>query len=184
MNNIALFSDVSSNPQLKCGVGACLLLSASDLEGALRNIDRADIAARIRLKRFAATSSTRLEIQTALWALEQYQGEFCGTVPGTLRIYTDSQCLTGLQARRAGLESRQFRSRRTGQLLANAALYRDWYAATDLLGFELIKVAGHSRAGSHDTVQRIFSLVDREARRSLRTWLSESGECEGAVLKA
>jgi hypothetical protein len=176
MNNVALFSDVSSNPQLKCGVGACLLLSASDLESALPDIDRADIAARIRFKRFTATSSTRLEIQTALWALEQYQGESCGAAPGILRIYTDSQCLTGLQARRAGLESRQFLSRRTGQLLANAALYRAWYAASDLLGFELVKIAGHSRAGSHDTVQRIFSLVDQEARRALRRWLAEPGE--------
>lgn len=176
MNNAALFCDVSSNPQLRCGVGACLLLTASDLESALRDIERVEITARIRFKRFTATSSTRLEIQTALWALEQYQGESCDAAPGNLRIYTDSQCLTGLLARRAGLESRQFLSRRSGQLLANAVLYRAWYAASDRLGFELVKVAGHSRASSHDTVQRIFSQVDREARRALRTWLAEPGE--------
>lgn len=178
MNNGALFSDVSSNPQLKCGVGACLLLSASDLDSALQDIEREDIAARIRFKRFTATSSTRLEIQAALWALEQYQGESCGAAPGNLRIYTDSQCLVGLRARRAGLESRQFISRRSGQQLANADLYRAWYAASDLLEFELVKVAGHSRASSQDTVQRIFSLVDQEARRALRTWLAESGKGE------
>ncbi|MRR53893.1 MAG: ribonuclease H [Deltaproteobacteria bacterium] len=176
MNNVALFSDVSSNPQLKCGVGACLLLSASNLESALQDIDRAGIAARIRFKRFTATSSTRLEIQTALWALEQYQRESCGATLGNLRIYTDSQCLTGLPARRADLESRQFLSRSSGKLLANASLYRAWYAASDLLAFELVKVAGHSRASSHDTVQRIFSLVDQAARKALRSWLAESGE--------
>jgi len=178
MNNVALFSDVSSNPQLKCGVGACLLLPMSDFARASRDFAWEDIAARIRLKRFTATSSTTLEIQTALWALALYQEESCGAVPGTPRIYTDSQCLTGLRARRAGLESRQYLSRRSGRLLANASLYQAWYAAFDLLGFELVKVAGHSRASSHDPVQRIFSQVDQAARRALRAWLAESGEWE------
>lgn len=93
-------------------------------------------------------------------------------------MYTDSQCLTGLRARRAGLESRGFLSRRSGQLLANASLYRAWYVATDMLDFELVKVAGHSRSCSHDSVQRIFSQVDRASRRALRAWLAESGEWE------
>ena len=176
MNSFALFSDVSSNPQQKCGVGAYLLVPASYLENAPHDIDRADISAILRFKRFADTSSTKLEVQTVLWALENFQTECSGSDPGSLQVFTDSQCLAGLPGRRAGLEANRFLSRRSGQLLTNASLYQAFYAACDKLGFELVKVAGHSRACSRDTVQQIFSCVDQEARRALSVWLAEPGK--------
>jgi len=176
MNNFALFSDVSSNPQHKCGVGAYLLVPASFLENTPHDIDPAEICAKLRFKRFMDTSSTKLEVQTVLWALENYQTEWCGAGPGSLQVFTDSQCLAGLAARRAGLEDNRFISRRSGQLLSNAPLYQAFYAAFDKLGFELVKVAGHTRACSRNTVQQIFSCVDQEARRALSVWLAEPVE--------
>jgi len=173
MKQYALFSDVSANPQLKCGVGACLILPVSFLESAPQEIDRSDITRRIRFRMFTDTSSTKLEIQTLLWALEQYRTEFPAAEPGRLRIYTDSQCLVGLPGRRAGLEARQLLSRRSGQLLSNAVLYQAWYRVSDALGCELVKVAGHTRACSGDTVQQIFSHVDQAARKALRNWLAD-----------
>lgn len=173
MNGFALFSDVSSNPQHKCGVGAYLFVPASYLENEPHDIDRAEIQAKLRFKRFTDTSSTKLEVQTVLWALEKYQTECCRSGPGNLQIFTDSQCLAGLAGRRAGLEGNKYISRRSGQLLPNAPLYQAFYAAYDNLGFELVKVAGHTRACSRDTVQQIFSCVDQEARRALSVWLAE-----------
>jgi hypothetical protein len=58
--------------------------------------------------------------------------------------------------------------------LRNAALYGTFYAAADKLDITLIKVAGHSPASSHDTVQRVFAHLDKEVRRVLATWLAES----------
>jgi ribonuclease HI len=176
MNSFALFSDVSSNPQRKCGVGAYLLVPASYLDTAPENIDRAEIQAKLRFKRFTDTSSTKLEVQTVLWALEKYQREWCSAGPGNLQVFTDSQCLAGLAGRRAGLEGNKFIARRSGQSLSNASLYQAFYAAYDKLGFELVKVAGHTRACSRDTVQQIFSCVDQEVRRALSVWLAEPGE--------
>lgn len=175
MNSLALFTDVSSNPQRKCGVGAYLLLPASYLENEPHDIDRAEISSKLRFKRFADTSSTKLEVQTVLWALENFQtdGSFA---PGSLRVFTDSQCVAGLPGRRAALEANRFLSRRSGQLLTNAPLYRAFYAEIDKLGFELVKVAGHSRACSRDTVQQIFSCVDQEVRRALTIWMAEPVE--------
>jgi len=46
-----------------------------------------------------------------------------------------------------------------------------FFIAYDELRFELIKVAGQSRAFSHDNVQFIFSLVNKEARRALTLWI-------------
>jgi len=173
MNSFALFSDVSSNPQQKCGVGAYLLVPASYLDKAPHDIDLADISAKLRFKRFTDTSSTKLEVQTVLWALENFQTEYFGSGPGTLQVFTDSQCVAGLPGRRAGLEAKQFLSRRSGHLLPNALLYQGFYAAFDQLGFELVKVDGHTRACSRDTVQRIFSCVDRDVRRALSNWVAE-----------
>lgn len=167
MNSFALFTDVSINPQRRSGVGAYLLVPASYVELAPHDIDRAAVSAAIRFKRFTDTSSTKLEVQTVLWALENFRAEAECSAPARLRVFTDSQCVVGLRARRAGLEANNFRSRRSGLLLANTALYRAFFQACDELGVEVIKVAGHSRACTRDTVQQIFSYVDKEVRRAL-----------------
>jgi ribonuclease HI len=174
MNSFALFTDVSLNPQHKYGLGACLLVPSKYLETAPQDIRREEISAQLQLKMFTETSSTRLEVQTLLWALENYRAEFNGSDLGSLWVYTDSQCIVGLQGRRAGLEANNFLSRRSKRPLKNTLLYRAFYAAYDELGFELIKVAGHSRSCSHDTVQRIFSYVDKEVRKTLPLWTEET----------
>ncbi len=122
----------------------------------------------IRLRRFEVTSSTKLEVQTLLWALEDFQKEFSGSKFGTLDVYSDSQCVTGLQRRRSQLEMNGFCSKGTNRILKNACLYRKFYELHDTLGFEVIKVAGHVRFCSHDSIHRIFSFVDKEARKALK----------------
>ena len=171
MSSFALFTDVSVNPQRKVGVGGYLLVPVTFLEREPHDIERCELAALIKTKRFAETSSTQLEVQTVLWALEDSQEELTGSAPGNLQIYTDSQCVAGLVRRRDRLTDGDFIAKRSGRPLSNAALYREFYAAYDRLGFQLIKVAGHSPAGTHDTVRRIFSSVDREVRRALTLWL-------------
>jgi ribonuclease HI len=178
MNSFAIFTDVSLNPQRKHGIGACLLVPAAFLETALHDIDRDRISSWLRFRKFMETSSTKLEVQTVLWALEIFSKEFNCSDQMSVRVYTDSQCVAGLLGRRADLEANDILSGRSGRPLTNAPLYRAFYAAYDQLGFELIKVAGHSRTDSHDNVNRIFSYVDKEVRRALTLWLGESGEEE------
>jgi len=175
MNSFALFTDVSVNPLQKLGIGGYLLVPLQYLEVEPDSIQCDDVSARIKTRRFEDTSSTRLEVQTVLWALEDLELELAGCESGGLRIYTDSQCVAGLTGRRSGLEKMGFIAKRSGEPLANAPLYRAFYAAYDQRGFQLIKVPGHSRADTHNTVQRIFSYVDREVRKALKLWLdSES----------
>lgn len=175
MNSFALFTDVSVNPHRKLGIGGYLLVPASYLDTELHGIERGEVSARIKIRRFDDTSSTKLEVQTVLWALEDSWEELTGSASGSLRIYTDSQCVAGLMGRRAGLEKSDFIAKRSGLQLSNANLYRKFYAAHDLLGFQLIKVQGHSSSGSHDSVQRIFSFVDREVRKELILWMDLHG---------
>jgi predicted GIY-YIG superfamily endonuclease/ribonuclease HI len=169
--DFAIFMDVSVSPGLRLGVGAYVMIPASFLESS-KVIGRLQIAGRIKVQRFEGTSSTRLELQTVLWALsENRQGP-----QGSLTIYSDSQCVSGLLRRKPRLLAAGFLSKKTNQQLGNASLYRTYYEFHDELSFHVVKVAGHHRARDQDTTQQIFSFVDREARRALKIWLKEINE--------
>jgi ribonuclease HI len=167
-----LFSDVSLHPQLRRGVGGCLLVPAAFLEVSPHSIESSKVDKHLVVRRFEGSSSTRLEVLTALWALEDYQNILKASGAGKLRVYTDSQCLAGLLKRRPGLVANGFLSKKTNSLLRNAPLYRRFYELFDELEFEVIKVAGHSRSCSRDTIHCIFSSVDREVRKELKLWIN------------
>jgi len=164
----ALFTDVSLDTKSKCGIGAYLFVPVSYFEAKNPGITREDIAAKLEIRRFENTSSTRLEVQTVLWALNEIEK----TIPklDPIQIYTDSQCVAGLQGRRSKLSSCGFKSKRTGQPLKNADLYQTFYELNDKMRFSIVKVSGHTPASSRDTVQHIFACVDQEARKTLKNW--------------
>ncbi len=179
MKDIALFTDVSVDPRLKLGVGVYLAIPASFLEASSGDIDMVEVAARIKVRRFEDTTSAKLELQTVLWAIQAQQKAF----KGKLCVYTDSRCVSGLLKRRARLVAEDFLSRRSGRLLKNASLYRSFFKLNDTLGFEVIKVQGHTNARTPDTVSRIFSVVDKEARKALRLWMNELADAvQGSAL--
>ena len=163
MSSFALFSDGSFDPTTKIGVGAYLLVPLSYLETSREDIEHHRLVESLRFKEFVETSSTQLEVETSLWALE----EVAHKSAKPLRLYTDSQCVAGLLGRRARLEATQFISKKTQQELNHASLYRRFYEFYDKMNFEVIKVAGHQRKTDHDTIQRLFSIVDQEARKAL-----------------
>lgn len=173
MNSFALFTDVSLNPHLKRGVGGYLLVPASFLEVSPHSIERSEVAELLAIRRFEDTSSTKIEVQTALWALDDYRNTLKASGAGKLRLYTDSQCIAGLLKRRTGLEANMFLSGKTNLLLNNASFYRTFYEFHDELGFEVTKVKGHTRSCSRDTVHCIFSFIDREVRKALKLWMAE-----------
>jgi ribonuclease HI len=170
--NLALFTDVSVSPGRRLGVGAYVLVPASFLEASSGAVGRPEITGRLKVRRFEDTSSTRLELQTVLWALAE-------TLPGpqgSLTIYSDSQCIFGLPGRKSRLMSGGFLSKKTNRPLGNASLYRAFYEFHDESGFRVVKVDGHSGARARDAVHRVFSIVAREARKALKVWMKESAE--------
>jgi len=170
IDSYTLFTDVSLDTGHKCGIGAYLFIPVSFLREKNHSISREDIAVRLKIRRFENTSSTRLEVQTVLWALDEIERKVPKHSPMTLHIYTDSQCVAGLQGRRARLSSSNFISQKTGQPLKNADLYRTFYELNDEMGFSVTKVSGHTPASSRDTVHHIFACVDQEARKALKRW--------------
>jgi ribonuclease HI len=166
-----LFTDVSLNPGLKLGMGAYVLLPYEFLEFNVDTINKKEINGKLITKKFENVSSTELEVKTALWALDEYQEQVINPDKGELQLFTDSQCVASLLARREKLEDQEFKSKSTSNLHRNTELYQTFYKYHDLLEFQVGKITGHSKSITHDTSHRIFSYVDREVRRLFKLYL-------------
>ncbi len=164
MRQLQIFTDGSVNTKTKVGYGAYL---------ATRNgqcIDQQSIPGtskdKVHSRRFENTSSTKLELQTFLWAVKEVQAAHEG-LKFTLAVYTDSQNIVTLPQRRVRLEQRNFLSSKN-KPLKNQDLYKEFYQLASEVEFDLIKVVGHQSSKDKDEIGRLFSLVDKVARSALR----------------
>ena len=149
---LMLFTDGSVNTKLRVGYGAYLTLS----EGQDQQTGH------IRLKQFVDTSSTKLELQTLLWALSEI------SAPEVIS-YTDSQNIVGLNSRRKRIEENNYYAK-NGTLLNNHELYKQFYQLTDNVNITFTQIKGHTPSKRKDHLDRIFSLVDRASRNALRAY--------------
>ncbi|RUM64162.1 MAG: ribonuclease H [Sulfurimonas sp.] len=154
---IYLFTDGSVNPQSSIGFGAYLLLDKLDFFSKLEK--------EVKVKKFTNTSSTRLELETLLWALSDISSKNHKIV-----IYTDCQNIIGLNDRRDRFEKNKYITGK-GKLIKNHELYKDFFKLIDNLDCEFIKVKGHKKSSTKDEVDEIFTLVDRATRNALRSSL-------------
>ena len=155
MKKIKLFIDSSVSPQEKIGFGAFLFLDE-------KNISLEEMRKNIKIKRFENTSSTKLELQTFLWALNEINDKDI-----IIEVYTDCQNIIGLQDRRKKLERNNFHSL-AGKLMNNHELYKDFFEKIDKLNLTFIKVKGHKKNSLKDEIDTIFNLVDKASRNALR----------------
>lgn len=149
---LALFVDGSVNPQARVGYGACLCLPASVCMQAPNNSVND-----IQIRRFEDTSSTQLELETLLWALDLVPADT------EITVYTDCQNIMNLLLRRQRLVAKAYCNKK-GEPLAHAALYQQFYRHYDALAFTLVKLKGHKPAVDRSILDQWFSRVDRAAR--------------------
>jgi len=159
MPHFHIFTDGSVNTQLNIGYGA--YLSTSDL-----SLPLSALTGSIKVKRFDETSSTKLELQTFLWALDEVR-TLNEATKQHFTVYTDCQNIIGLPKRQARLEKNHYISSNKKQL-KHAELYRAFYHISSELTFTLVKVAGHKAASDKNSIERLFSLVDKASRHALR----------------
>jgi len=159
MVHLHLFTDGSVNTQSKVGYGAYLLLS--DLTISVDSIKNT-----VKVKCFEQTSSTKLELQTLLWSLNETI-DLANRGNIKLTVYTDCQNIIGLPGRRARLEQRDFYSSKNKRL-KNYELYQEFYRLSSKLKFELVKVVGHQATSKKGKIDEFFGLVDKTSRRALR----------------
>ncbi|MCP3660531.1 MAG: ribonuclease H [Bacteroidetes bacterium] len=164
-NKIMLFTDVSVHPKTKIGVGAYLMILEPKFVAwrESKNI----VADKVKCKKFLDTSSTKLEIQTLLWALDELYIKNTKDQEYALTIYTDSQCIVSLDSRRERLEGNNYKSLGKNRVLNNAELYKGFFKYRDKINFELIKVKGHLKKKDRSDLDKLFALVDQVARKTL-----------------
>ena len=155
MDELILLADGSVNTQSNIGYGAYLAVSELGLSLDL-------LRTRVKVRRFEHTSSTKLELQTLLWALSDIQALGIKVI-----VYTDSQNIMRLQRRRDRFEQNDYRSKKNIRL-NHYELYQDFYRMIDQLDCELVKVRGHQVSNQKDDIDRLFTLVDRASRNALR----------------
>jgi len=155
--NKYLFIDGSVNPQSNIGFGAYLLLD--DIE--VSNINNDDI----KVNMFNNTSSTKLEIQILLYALNNIKPK-----DTHLTIYTDCQNILTLEGRRDTFEKNNYLSK-TNKVVKNHLEYKEFFKLTDFYNCTFIKVKGHKKKYTKVNIDRIFSLVDKTARLNLRNYM-------------
>jgi ribonuclease HI len=152
---VYLFTDGSVNPQSEIGFGAYLLLEKREF--AIEELDT-----KIKIKKFENTSSTKLELETLLWALDDASLQNCKVM-----VYTDCQNIIGLKDRRNGFEQKNYMTSKA-KLIKNHELYKAFFTRVDMLDCEFIKVKGHKKTSVKNEIDEIFTLVDRATRRALR----------------
>jgi len=155
MDKLYLFTDGSVNTKSKTGYGAYLAVVD---KGASLDV----LKKQTKVRRFENTSSTRLELETIVWALNEVGGSVDKII-----VYTDSQNIMSLKERRGKLEKNNYQSSKK-RPLNNADLYIQFYKMTDKNNCEFIKVKGHLASHKKDTIDTLFTLVDRESRKALR----------------
>jgi ribonuclease HI len=155
VDELMLFTDGSVNTQSRIGYGAYLAVPELGL-----TLD--SLKERVKVMRFELTSSTKLELQTLLWALGDIQA-----LGSKVVVYTDSQNIMGLSGRRERFEQNSYRSKKN-RLLNNYELYQEFYRMTDQLNCKFVKVRGHQVSNQKDDIDRLFTLVDRASRNALR----------------
>ncbi len=151
---IYLFTDGSVNPQSGVGFGAYLLLDKLDFLYAKET--------KIKLKKFINTSSTKLELETLLWALTASDLTNFKVV-----IYTDCQNIIGLKERREKFEKNSYMTSK-GTVIKNHELYKVFFKIIDTFDCEFIKIQGHKKTSTKNEIDNIFTLVDRATRNALR----------------
>ena len=155
MATLRLFTDGSVDPKSQIGYGAYLAVLQ---ELPYSQTFKADVM----IKKFEHTNSAKLEIQTLIWAFASIQKSLAKIV-----VYTDSQNIIGLQARRGGLEKNDYSSKKN-KLIKNSTLYQEFFYLSDQLCCEFKKVKGHKPSRLKDEADRFFTLVDKASRKALR----------------
>ncbi len=152
---VFLFTDGSVNPQQGVGFGAYIAFMKEP-----ENIG--DLSECIKIKKFENTSSTKLELQTILWALSEIPER-------EVTSFTDSQNIVGLISRKERLVENNYCSK-SGRQISNHELYKEFFECTLRFTLQFHHIKGHKPTKIKHRLDEIFTLVDRASRNALRSY--------------
>ncbi len=130
------------------------------------------VEANIQARSFQVNNNIRAEIIGANYILKKLNDEInlkdIDHKNVEINLYSDCQTLTDLLRRRDKLQANDFVSGKKKTELANADLYKEFYALYDLIKPQIIWVKGHSRNAGQSVEQKNFQIIDQKVRKELR----------------
>lgn len=159
--------DASFNPSLDLAVAGCLLFDTE-----ISNAESAVVDANIETYSFKVKNNIRAEIIGVNYFLKKINAEMklkaIDFKDVEINLYSDCQTLTNLLKRRDKLLANNFISGKKKAELANADLYKEFYATYDLVKPKINWVKGHSRLKGQSLEQKNFQIIDQKVRKELR----------------
>ncbi len=160
MHNILLFTDCSINPKTKLGFGAYFIIDNEHVLDATET--HTTINSQPKVKKFECSSSTKLELQTIIWALSEME-----EIDTQITAYTDSQNVLSLLKRQEKLETNNYISSKN-ELIRNHELYKEFFIIKSKFNIQFEKIKGHKTSSQKSILDKYFTLVDRASRKALR----------------
>ncbi|MEQ1723887.1 MAG: RNase H family protein [Pseudobdellovibrio sp.] len=121
---------------------------------------------------FKVKNNIRAEIMGANYCLKKINDEIklkeIDIKSLEINLYSDCQTLTDLLMRRDKLLAKNFISGKKKTELANADLYKEFYAIYDLVKPKIHWVKGHSKSEGQSVIQKNFQIIDQKVRKELR----------------
>jgi ribonuclease HI len=167
LQKIFIYIDASFHHSLALAVAGCLLFDneASNTSGSFTD-------ANIETFSFKVKNNIRAEIMGANYFLKKINDEIIlkhiDLKNIEINLYSDCQTLTELLRRRDKLLAVNFVSGKKKTELANADLYKEFYAIYDLLKPQINWVKGHSPSKGQSIKQKNFQIIDQKVRKELR----------------
>ena len=166
-----LFIDGSADPRSRIGYGCYLFIEGVYPEDKSEDYIRKNL----KFKKFFPTTSTRLEMQTLLWALTEIKNRVESGIEFII-VYSDSQNIIQLPKRKTQLQLREFKTKSGDTNLNLAGLYQDIFKMLQKYQCKFVKLAGHSKKEGKNRIEKVFMQVDRAARKALRNDLNTRRE--------
>jgi ribonuclease HI len=156
-NKFSIFADASFDPKMGTGIIGVLTVDSKEINSSSSEL-------KVLTKKIDNTTSGRLEIQAVIWALKNAAENDL-----EITIFTDYKSVVELPTRRDRLEKSNYISKRKGEILNNADLYKEFFEYFDKVLPTLVWIRGHSPSKDHTRHHELFSLVDKAVRQELRS---------------
>ena len=167
LQKIFIYSDASFNASLALAVSGYLFFGSETSHASSEVVE-----ANVQTRSFKVNNNIRAEMMGANYILKKLNDEIklkdIDLASLEINFYSDCQTLTDLLGRRDKLQANNFISGKKKTELANADLYKEFYALYDLLKPQIIWVKGHSRSAGQSLEQKNFQIIDQKVRKELR----------------
>lgn len=164
-----IFTDISYDKTHKLSVAGYLIISKDKEHFNPPNNPKIETIV------FQEDNNIRAELRGAIHVLKHFEESSLSAQASSSKIYlyTDCQVISNLPQREQKLESKNYYSQRQNKLLANADLYKEFFAIYKRIKPTIIWLKGHRPKKEIEGMDKYFYDIDKVVRKKLRGYISK-----------